>query len=95
MGILDRLRGREKQPPMDRRDFLLKHGRIVDGEILDLETAPDGTEMLKFIYTLNGVDFESSDALTPEQKRDIARYSPGAAVGIRYDPKNQYNSIVE
>ena len=80
---------------MTRRQFLLESGRITDGVILDSEINEAGEEVIFFLYSLNGVDFESSDILTEDQRLDQAKYAPGARVGIRYDPKNQGNSIVE
>jgi len=94
MGILNRFSRKKTVSPEDRRRFLLATGRITDGVILDSETGPKGEEIVIYLYTLNGVDFESSDILTDAQRNDI-RYAPGAKVGIRYDPRNQGNSIVE
>ena len=74
---------------------MLASGRITDGIILDCEANAEGDEIVYYLYTLNGVDFESSDLLTAEQRRDRVKYAPGAKIGIRYDPKNQGNSIVE
>ena len=79
----------------ERRAFLLSHGRITDGVILDQEINADGGEVVFFLYTLNGVDFESSELLDEKQKLDPAKYAPGAKVGVRYDPKNQGNSTLE
>ncbi len=73
----------------------MENGRITDGTIVDTKIDEDGRELVVFVYTLNGVDFESADELTPEQKQRASDYAPGAKVGIRFDPKNQYNSIVE
>jgi hypothetical protein len=95
MGLIDRFL---RKPPMsadDRRRKLLATGRITDGVILDSEAGASGEEIVVYLYTLNGVDFESSDLLTDAQKEDPIRYAPGARVGIRYDPKNQGNSIIE
>ena len=95
MGLLDKLK---RKPPPDagaRRRHLLSIGRITDGVILDCEENGHGQEVAVYLYTLNGVDFESADFLTPEQRVDRVRYAPGAKVGIRYDPKNQGNSIIE
>jgi len=78
-----------------RRAFLLRSGRITDGIITDGETARNGDEIVFYVYTLNGVDFESSEILTPEQRQTPVKYAPGAKVAIRYDPKNQGNSILE
>lgn len=95
MGILDKLRKKKIVDPGERRRHLLANGRITDGVILDNELNPDGNEVALYLYTLNGVDFESSDILTEEQRSDPAKYAPGARVGIRYDPRNQGNSIIE
>ena len=95
MGILDKILRRKKVDPNDRRRLLLANGRITDGVIIESEVNGSGEEIVFFTYTLNGVDFESSDILTVEQRRDPIRYAPGARVGIRYDQKNQGNSIVE
>ena len=95
MGILDKVLGRKKVDPNARRNRLLATGRITDGVILDSEINGTGEEVVFYLYTLNGVDFESSDLLTAEQRCQPAKYAPGAKVGIRYDPKNQGNSVVE
>jgi len=79
----------------ERRRFLLEHGRITDGRIIDTETNRHGEEIVFYVYTLNGVDFESSELLSEEQRRDPLKYAPGAKVGVRYDPKNQGNSLLE
>jgi len=95
MGIVDRILGRKKADPEARRRWLLANGRITDGEIIDGETSPSGEEIVFYRYTLNGVDFESSDVLTAEQARSPVGYAPGAKVGVRYDPRNQGNSVLE
>ena len=69
-------------------------GRITEGVILDSDIRGND-EIVYYSYTLNGVDFESSERLTDEQKRDPVKYAPGQKVNIRYDPKNQGNSTLE
>ena len=95
MGIFEKLRGKKPIDPLARRRLLMSSGRITDGLILDSEINGAGDEIVFYLYTLNGVDFESSDILTLEQRKDRIKYAPGAKVGIRYDPKNQGDSIVE
>ena len=95
MGIIDKILRRKEADPDARRQFLLSHGRITDGVILDSEINAAGEEVVIYFYTLNGVDFESSDLLTDQQRLDRIKYAPGARVGIRYDPRSQGNSIVE
>ena len=95
MGILGKIFRKKTFDPDERRRSLLAHGRITDGVIIENEIDPNGKEVAVFAYTLNGVDFESSDILTEEQRLVSIKYAPGAKVGIRYDPRNQGNSILE
>ena len=94
MGILDKLR--RKKPPTDaeRRAHLRRHGRITEGVILDSEIRA-GDEIVYYLYTLNGVDFESSERLDATQRQDPLKYAPGQKVNIRFDPKNQGNSTLD
>lgn len=95
MSFLDKILRRKAPDPNARRRFLLANGRITDGVILESEINGDGDEVVLFSYTLNGVDFEASEVLTEQQRRDGIKYAPGARVGVRYHPKNQGNAIVE
>ena len=95
MGILSLFKRKKKVDVFaERRAHLIAHGRICDGRIIDTETNGRGDEIVFYLYTLNGVDFESSEVLSEEQRRDPLRYAPGAKVGVRYDPKNQGNSML-
>lgn len=94
MGILKFFKRKKGDPFAGRKEHLLEHGRITDGVIIDTETRPNGDEVVFYIYSLNGVDFESSELLTEEQRRDPLKFAPGAKVGVRYDPKNQGNSTL-
>jgi hypothetical protein len=78
----------------ERKEHLRKNGRITDGIIIDTATAIDGREVVYFTYTLNGVDFESSEILSAEQSADPLRFAAGQKVSIRYDQKNQGNSTL-
>ncbi len=78
-----------------RRHFLATHGRITDGRIIDSHMTPDGKEIVFYVYTLGGVDFESSEILTDEQRSDPIKYAPGSKVGVRYDSKNHGNSMLQ
>ena len=95
MGILKFFQRKKDHDVLaERRAHLLVHGRITDGRIIDTETNGRGDEIVFYLYTLNGVDFESSELLTEEQRSDPLKYAPGAKVGVRYDPKNQGNSML-
>ena len=95
MGIIDKIRRKKVVDPDERRQLLLINGRITDGVIIDSEMSSTGREIVVYAYTLNGVDFESSDTLTDEQSSTPIKYVPGARVGIRYDQRNQGNSVIE
>ena len=94
MALLKRFKRKPEVSDEDRRAALLKIGRITDGSIIDCEPTADGGEVVFYVYTLNGVDFESSELLSEEQMRDPLKYAPGAKVSVRYDPKNQGNSML-
>jgi len=96
MGLFSFFRKKDKEDAeAARRRHLLANGRITDGRIIDTVINEKGQEIAFYIYTLNGVDFESSELLSEEQRRNPIKYAPGAKVGVRYDPKNQGNSMLE
>jgi hypothetical protein len=96
MGLFDIFKSKKKNiSEIERREFLLKHGRITEGTIIDSDTTPNGDEIAYYFYTVNGVDFESSDVLSEKQRENIIKYAPGAKVSIRFDPKNHGNSILD
>lgn len=79
---------------IERRAFLQSKGRITDGTIIDSETSETGEEIVYYFYNIQGVDFESSEILTAEQRENPLKYAPGAKVGVRFDPKNHGNSML-
>ena len=94
MGILDKLRRKKAPTDAELRAHLRATGRITEGVILESETNGND-EVVFYLYTLNGVDFESSERLDDEQKRNPLKYAPGQKINVRYDPKNQGNSTLE
>ena len=94
MGIIDKLRRKKKPTEAERRSRLLAHGRITEGVIIDSEDKGE-EEIVYYLYTLNGVDFESSERLDPARRQDRLKYAPGQKVNVRFDPKNQGNSTLE
>jgi hypothetical protein len=94
MGILDRLRRKKGPTDAERRAHLRATGRITEGVILESEEQ-GSDEVVYYLYTLNGVDFESSERLSDEQKSNPLKYAPGQKINVRYDPKNQGNSTLE
>lgn len=95
MGLFGIFKKKKKISETDRRLILLKNGRITEGTIIDADTNPNGDEIVYYYYTINGVDFESSDILSEQQKSNPIKYAPGAKVNVRFDPKNHGNCVLE
>src|SRR5580765_8618442 len=94
MGILDKLIRKKLPTEAERRAFLRAKGRITEGVIIDSDTN-GSDEIVYYLYTLNGVDFESSERLDDSQKGDLLKYAPGQKINVRFDPKNQGNSTLD
>lgn len=95
MGVFDIFRRKRLPTDSERRERLLKTGRISEGTILDSESNASGDEIVYYVYTVNGADFESSEILTAVQAQTPMKYAPGAKVNVRFDPKNHSNSVLE
>ena len=95
MGIFSRFKKKQAINLEARRiEQLLENGRITEGVIIDSETSERGEEIVFYIYSVQGVDFESSEILTEEKLLEPLKYAPGAKVGVRFDPKNHGNSML-
>jgi len=94
MSFLDRFR-KKPEDEASRIARLSKTGRMADGRILDAVSDSNGriTEVT-YTYTLAGVQYESSQALSEIQQQRTSDYSPGNQIVIRYDPRSPANSIV-
>jgi hypothetical protein len=94
MSFLDRFR-KKKEDEASRISRLSRTGRMADGRIIDAISADDGT-IIQVVYTyiLQGVQFESSQDLSPTQQSRPHDYAPGKQIVVRYDPKAPANSIV-
>lgn len=96
MGLFDIFKSKKTvNTETERREFLQTKGRITDGTILDSETGANGEEIVYYYYNIQGVDFESSEILTEKQRENPLKYAAGAKVGVRFDPKNHGNSILD
>ncbi len=95
MGIFDIFK---RKPEIDleaqRREHLMRNGRITEGTIIDNETTDDGAELVFYHYDIHGANFESSEILSSDKLQDPLKYAPGAKVGVRFDPKNHGNSML-
>ena len=95
MGILDIFRRKKTDDEATRRAALLRSGRIAEGSIFDVITDEAGTVMQVFYnYEINGVEYESSQTLDPNQRARSDEYAPGARVTVRFNPRQPGNSLV-
>ena len=95
MGIFDIFRRKRTDDEAARRAELLRTGRISEGSIFDVVTDDnDRITQIFFNYTINGVDYESSQSLDPEQRHREGDYFPGARVTVRFHPQRPGNSVV-
>ncbi len=94
MSFLDRFR-KKPEDEASRIERLSKTGRMTDGRIIDAVSDDEGRiSQVTYSYTLAGVLFESSQALSVSQQQRSNDYAPGKQVVIRYDPRRPANSIV-
>ena len=77
-----------------RRERLGRFGRITEGTIIDSE-ATDHGEVVFYVYSVEGADYESSEIILSEQLTNALKYAPGAKIGVRYDPRQHANSILD
>jgi hypothetical protein len=95
MSIFDIFRKKQEGGEAERRAGLLRSGRITEGSIFDVITDEAGAITQVFYnYEINGVEYESSQLLDPEQQRRSAEYFPGARVTVRFNPRQPGNSVV-
>ena len=95
MGLLDIFRRKKTDGEAERRTTLLRAGRITEGSIFDVITDEGGHITHVFYnYEINGVEYESSQPLDPEQRTRSADYYPGALVTVRFNPHQPGNSVV-
>ncbi len=95
MGILNIFRRSKRNDEAARRAELLRTGRITEGSIFDVVTDAEGAITQVFYkYELNGVEYESSQSLDPQQRQRSADYFPGARVIVRFNPRQPGNSVV-
>jgi LPXTG-motif cell wall-anchored protein len=95
-------RRRRKTPDdreRERRQRITQHGRITDGNILDVqELALNGrgsAQMLIYQYDVAGVTYEASQDITYLRHQvDLYSCRLGLATSVKYDPHNPGDSIV-
>lgn len=95
---------KEKKSPeeleRERRTDLTQGGRIIDGNIIDVQELEDdqtGHEMILLIYSYDvaGVTYEASQDVTHlRQFIDLYSCRLGLPASVKYDPHNPGDSIV-
>jgi hypothetical protein len=95
MGLLDLFKRKKVDTEAARRAALLRAGRVGEGVVLDatITDAGDITHVF-YTYNVNGVEYESSQALDESQLHRQGDYYPGARITVRYDPHRPANSAV-
>jgi hypothetical protein len=86
----------------ERRDALIKNGRIIDATVLDInELSPEesdrplGMQLILYQYDVAGVTYECSQDVTLLQHVvDIHKIRLSFPASVRYDPHNPGNSLI-
>ena len=95
MGIRDFFKRSKTDDEAERRQVLLRAGRITEGSIFDVITDEAGAITHVFYnYEINGVEYESSQLLDAGQRQRSGDYFPGARVTVRFNPRQPGNSVV-
>lgn len=86
---------RKQEDESSRVERLSKTGRITDGIVIDVKSDELGRiTHVFYTYNISGVEYESSQELSAEQRAHESGYAADTAVNIRYDPRQPGNSIV-
>jgi type II secretory pathway pseudopilin PulG len=99
--------GRAKDPTeieRERRAYLNRIGRIVDGQVLEIverpaeeagRSNPANHKLLLYAYSISGVSYEAAQDITGlEERACLDRVVAGQPAGVKYDPSNPSNSIL-
>jgi hypothetical protein len=86
----------------ERRNFLVKSGRIIDATVIDIsdlspeETGrPMGMQLILYKYEISGVVYEASQEVTLlKHLVNIYDCRLGFPASVRYDPHNPTNSLI-
>lgn len=97
-----RKRPTEDEIERQRRQHLLKSGRIIDGTILDTSDVdalasgrPGGMQLILYQYEISGVVYECSQEITNlKEYVNIHDCRLAFPCSVRYDPRRPANSIV-
>jgi hypothetical protein len=91
--LVDKLLRRHSED--EYRRWLLQYGRVVEGRVIDADDENLTSTTIYYCYHISNVRYESSQLLTPEQGVHRAKYFPGAAISVRFDPRAPGRAVVE
>ena len=91
--LLARLQGRDLEA--EYWLWVLQHGRITEGRILEINQDADGGTSVSYSYSLANVAYETSHQLSPNQIERMQKYMPGTRVTVRFDPKSPGSAVLE
>jgi hypothetical protein len=113
VGIFFWLRRKPPDPgamERERRAYLNRVGRIVEGQVLEIvehaRTAAVGKSqgvagtlppqrLLYYTYAISGVTYETAQDITGlEERLHLTRVAAGQTASVKYDPSNPSNSIL-
>ena len=88
----------------ERRAYLNRIGRIVDGQVLEIVERPaeeSGAsksaihKLLLYTYSISGVSYEAAQDITGlEERACLDKVVSDQPAGVKYDPSNPSNSIL-
>lgn len=83
----------------ERREFLDRVGRIIDGTVIDVAelhpNEPNASQLLIYNYDVAGVQYEASQDVTHlRQYVDLHNCRIGVPTSVKYAPQNPGNSMV-
>jgi hypothetical protein len=92
----------EEELERQRRQHLVKEGRIIDGTILDISDVdeqesgrPGGMQLILYKYEISGVTYEcSQDVTNLKDCVNIYECRLSFPCSVRYDPHRPTNSII-
>lgn len=95
MSFLNFFRRQKVDQEAERKSRLLRSGRIAEARVFDVGTNESGAVTHVFYsYNVGGVDYESSQILSDEQRAHADDYAPGVGITVRFDPRQPTNSVV-
>ncbi len=96
MSFISRFRRKKTEDDAGRVARLLRTGRIAEGTVFDIsgDDSPDADAQIFYTYSIGGMDYESSQLLSEEQRQEKSNYKPGTRITVRYDPRQPGNSVV-